>query len=965
MATSSNLRSIAWFLLITGTALFGCISYWLSLQSTQSIELEEERHRLELRAKQLNEAVAQQMDATMRSVDTALQHLRTVYINDRKNFDKTARDVLAAYPKGMLQFITVFGSDGYLAYSSNNTSERIFFGDREHFRVHTADEKDELFVSKPITGRIANVQLIQITRVIRDGKRFLGVIGIPLRPDYLSMHLKALRVDSTDMIAIARLDGTLIARSSHLDEALKAKLPADRPFIGAQVGQRGLFRSQSKIDGIPLLFSWQRISAWPLCAVAAISEETALGPVIARHTLQRRNAFSAMTMVLVFTIIVAFLVIRTKRANIQLVESATRLQEQKAQLTTVMTNTPDTILQVTRDGKIIFANQLVPNLTKEQVIGSSIYAWVPNAQHPILESALKAVFSNKERQEFVTQGPGPSGELREYGVRAMPVIIYGRAETAIFTATDITERNKIERALQESERRYRSFAEELPLGIVITQEGLVKYTNPATARMIGYPVDEIVGKPFLNFVAEKDHAFILDLHKRWMAGDAVPSSYELSMVCKDGEVRQWHFSTQTLMLEGKLSGLATIVDITEQKRTEEARLRLEAQLRESQKMEALGTMAGGVAHDFNNALAMIIGNAELARQDVGPDHPALVSLDEISKASRRAKDLVQQILSFGRRQQLDRKATSLALVVVETARLVRATLPAMVSLSVNCEPDAPAVLADATQIKQILLNLCSNAIQAIQDHGSPGKVEINLGARVQTEAAASPNLKAGRYACLTVRDTGPGMNETTRSHIFEPFFTTKPVGKGTGLGLAVVHGIAQAHGATVDVESAPGKGSAFRIYFPAIDAQGEEIAQSEPGAVQVDGAGKRVLYVDDEEAIIFLMQRLLERQGFRVSGFTDPRAALAAVQANPGDFDLAVTDFNMPGMSGLEVASALREIRPDLPVVLASGYITEDLRQKAPAAGVRELIYKPNTVDDLCAAVARYANARSGEKSSP
>jgi len=333
-------------------------------------------------------------------------------------------------------------------------------------------------------------------------------------------------------------------------------------------------------------------------------------------------------------------------------------------------------------------------------------------------------------------------------------------------------------------------------------------------------------------------------------------------------------------------------------------------------------------------------------------------LDEISKASRRAKDLVQQILSFGRRQQLDRKAASLALVVVETARLVRATLPATVSLNINCEPDAPAVLADATQIKQILLNLCGNAIQAIQDEGSTGKVEIDLRSHVQSEAVASSNLKAGCYACLTVRDSGPGMDEATRSHIFEPFFTTKPVGKGTGLGLAVVHGIVQAHEATVDVESTPGKGSAFRIYFPAIDAPVEEVIQSKASTVPVDGAGKRVLYVDDEEAIIFLMKRLLERQGFHVSGYTDPREAVAAVRDRPNHFDLVVTDYNMPGMSGLAVASALREIRADLPVVLASGYITEDLRQKAPAAGVRELIYKPNTVDDLCEAVARYANAQ-------
>ena len=207
------------------------------------------------------------------------------------------------------------------------------------------------------------------------------------------------------------------------------------------------------------------------------------------------------------------------------------------------------------------------------------------------------------------------------------------------------------------------------------------------------------------------------------------------------------------------------------------------------------------------------------------------------------------------------------------------------------------------------------------------------------------------------------MDEATRSRIFEPFFTTKQAGKGTGLGLSVVHGIVQAHGASMEVESSPGLGSTFRIYLPAVDAPAAGVAAHAPDAASGSGRGKHVLYLDDEEAIIFLMKRLLERKGYRVSGYTEPRQALAAVRADPGQFDLAVTDYHMPGMSGLEVAQALKEIRPDLPVVMASGYISEELRAKAPAAGVRELIYKPNTVEDLCEAIARFAITQNADKS--
>jgi CheY-like chemotaxis protein len=241
-------------------------------------------------------------------------------------------------------------------------------------------------------------------------------------------------------------------------------------------------------------------------------------------------------------------------------------------------------------------------------------------------------------------------------------------------------------------------------------------------------------------------------------------------------------------------------------------------------------------------------------------------------------------------------------------------------------------------------------------------IEVRLEVHAQDEARG--DLQPGRYACLTVQDNGPGMDEATRARIFEPFFTTKPMGKGTGLGLSVVHGIVKAHEASIEVASAPGKGSAFHICFPAVDASVAAATATAAATAPANGQGKHILYIDDEEAIVFLMQRLLERQGYRVSTFTNPEKALAAVRADSAQYDLAVTDYNMPEMSGLDVATALRDIRADLPVVLASGHITEELRAKAPAAGIRELIYKPDTVDELCDAVARFANRQGGKRDS-
>ncbi len=532
----------------------------------------------------------------------------------------------------------------------------------------------------------------------------------------------------------------------------------------------------------------------------------------------------------------------------------------------------------------------------------------------------------------------------------------------LLIGTDNTARHRIEDEQRQLGQRLRDhqfytrtlFESNIDALMTTDPAGIITDVNKQMEALTGCTRDELIGAPFKNNFTDPERAeagIKLALIKRKL------TDYELTARDRAGRETVVSYSATTFYdRERRLQGvLAAARDITERKRDEARRVQLEAQLRESQKMEALGTLAGGVAHDFNNALAAILGNVELARQDVGPGHPALESLEEIDKASRRSKDLVQQILTFGRRQKLERKATSLALVVVETARLLRATLPAQVSLRLDCKADTPPVLADATQIKQILLNLGSNASQAVQDQGHPGVIEVCLDAHTQREARNG--LAAGRYACLTVRDNGSGMDEATRARMFEPFFTTKPIGKGTGLGLSVVHGIVQAHDASVEVDSAPGEGTTLRIYFPAVDSPIRAAAAVALDAAPADGKGRHVLYVDDEEAIILLMKRLLERQGYRVSGYTDPHEALAAVRADPGQFDLAVTDYSMPGMSGLDVAIALREMRPDLPVVLASGYIDEDLRAKAPAAGIRELIYKPNTVDDLCEAVARAAQA--------
>jgi signal transduction histidine kinase/CheY-like chemotaxis protein len=394
-------------------------------------------------------------------------------------------------------------------------------------------------------------------------------------------------------------------------------------------------------------------------------------------------------------------------------------------------------------------------------------------------------------------------------------------------------------------------------------------------------------------------------------------------------------------------------DISERKRADRERQRLEAQLRQMHKMEALGTLAGGIAHDFNNLLAAIFGNVERARQDAGAQSPVQHSLAEIATAAERARDLVRQILTFSRHQPFERRVLSLGDVVQDAVKLLRAGLPMGVELVVNLAPDAPNVLADRVQLHQVLMNLGANAWQAMA--GRQGRIEIALaGVTVEASVGGPP---PGRYARLSVVDSGMGMDAATRERIFDPFFTTKPAGEGTGLGLAVVDGIVQGHGGVIKVESHPGQGSAFHLYFPAAEGSAESAATPSPTAPRA-GSGQRILFLDDEKALVLIAKAMLERLGYQVHGFTVAEQALAAFKADAAAFDLLVTDYNMPGASGLDVAREMRRLRPDLPVALASGFVTDELRAQALALGIRELIYKPQTIEELAAAVARALASR-------
>jgi len=530
-------------------------------------------------------------------------------------------------------------------------------------------------------------------------------------------------------------------------------------------------------------------------------------------------------------------------------------------------------------------------------------------------------------------------------------------------AVTLHRQRQMENGLRESEERWKFALEGAGDGVwdwnIATGEVLY---SKRFKEMLGYAEHEFSNRlqEWQERVHPDDLPRVMAEVQAYFDGRVAHYAIEHRVRCKDSS---WKWMLDRGMVVSRdaagqpLRMIGTHTDITERVTAEEERQLLENELRQSQKLEAIGTLAGGIAHDFNNVLGAILGNVELARQDLGGGHPALESLEQIRKSGERARDLVQQILIFSRKQSQQFCDLALGAAVADSVKLLRATIPAGVALETTLADTPLYVHADESQMHQVLLNLCINAWQAME--GQAGRIDIVVEA-VELDAATAarlPGLQAGRHAHLSIRDDGQGMDETTQTRLFEPFFTTKPVGQGTGLGLAVVHGIVQAHHGAIAVRSAVGKGTTFDLYFPLVEAPAQVAVQSPQPVVQ--GAGKRILYVDDDDAMIHLVCRILRRNGYQASGQEDAEEALAAVRADPSAFDLVVTDYNMPKLSGVDVARELARIRADLPVMLISGYVTDELREAARQVGVRHIVYKPNTVEELCETIGEAMQGRA------
>ncbi len=522
------------------------------------------------------------------------------------------------------------------------------------------------------------------------------------------------------------------------------------------------------------------------------------------------------------------------------------------------------------------------------------------------------------------------------------------------THLDITERMLAQEAVRAARRELVATLQAVPdLLFDIDVEGRIHGQHTPREDLLVMPADQQIGRRVAEVLPPDAAAVVMQaVRLAHEMGHASGLRYELEL--PQGRGRRWFevSAARRPVSEGQVPRCILLSrDISERVQGEVERETLERQLREAQKIESLGTLAGGIAHDFNNILAAILGNAALVRDTLTPGHAGSEPLAQLQRAALRARSLVQQILTFSRRGPQELKVQPLRPVVEETLQLLDATLPAAVRLETRLADAALLAEADATQLQQVLMNLCTNAWHAL--HQGRGRIEVGL-ARLKPDAALALGFAerpAGDCGHLWVADDGIGMDETTRERLFDPFFTTKPVGQGTGLGLSVVHGIVRGHRGQLAVHSTPGQGSTFHVLLPLVQHDGQPVGEAAPAEVgENSGQGRHVLVVDDDEVVAITAQALLQRAGWLVTLCTTAPQALERLRQPAdllGPFDIVVSDHNMPEMSGLEFAAIVGREHPALPLVISSGYITDELRRQAGNLGVRALLQKEHTLERL------------------
>ena len=951
-------RAVPWIgaFLIGGVAVMAAFDIVRTYHRT----VEDTGRELETQAR----IIAEQTTRTVQAVDVVLRHIATAYQRERlaKLSPEALRSYLQDQAVGLIQIDGFALADAHgdvLATSWLDPNVAVNIARLPGFGQLRDDATMDLVVGEAVRAQIDHQWMIPVGRRLQTAAGgFAGVIGARMRIGYFEDFYRNVQLERGTKITLMHTNGTLLARHPPVEAAFGQRYPLfDTLLAAAAAGNHGPLRTVSPVDGVERFTTIRMVADYPLAVIVSRDAAVALAP-------WRSQAVGTGVRTVALGALAAFFLSLLMRKLARLQAAQDSLAAIKERFALAVAGSDDGIWDFDQKTNLVFASARARELyglppgpeqqTKDE--------WLSQVQvHPddaaLRTARMQAHFAGHtplfEAEYRVRHGDGNYRWIRVRGLcvrdaRGKPLRMAG-------SVSDIDARKRAEEAQRQSEQRYQ-------LAVAGVNQGVWDWDLESDLVFLSARAQELFGRepgePLRQrreWIAQwtyhpDDRAQVRAVLSAYLRGTTTTFEVEYRMLHPDGPWR-WYRDRGVAVRDesGRVRRMAgSIEDITDRKQAQAERDQLEVQLRQTQRLEAIGTLAGGVAHDFNNILAAILGYGEMAQKEAAEGTPLRRYVDAAMSAGLRAKALVERILAFSRSGMGELVPVHVQSVVAEALDVVAGSLPADVCLERTLAAGDAGVLGDPTQLHQVVTNLCANAVQAIKGEGKLAVAvdTLELGATLVVNTCA---LRPGPYVRLRVSDSGAGIDANIIDRIFDPFFTTKEVGVGTGLGLSLVHGIVTDLGGGIDVESRPGEGATFTVYVPWRCSV--NVAENVEEAV-AGGGGETILLVDDEVALVRLGEEMIADLGYDPVGLSSGAEALEMFRAEPDRFDAVLSDEAMPGMTGSELTIEIRKIRPDIPVVLMSGYVTPALSTRAREAGVLEVLGKPLVSRDIARSLA-------------